>query len=134
MIEKIFFSRFESWHGRVIILYMENTLQLKLMIIIRLKYCTQNIQQSFMSPWEQSTADKNHSHSWRGLQSPNLGIPLLFLLKRGIKLTQTSKLIICLKRCKTVQRWAFHLPRWSTVPQLNKNTRMVQTSLSNILE
>ena len=87
---------------------MKNSSQLKLLSTIRMTECTQNIQQSLMSWWKQSAADKIRFHSWCGLQSPNIGRHLWFSWNRGLWSTQISTLIIfwfqLLKRWKNIQK------------------------------
>ena len=65
--------------------------------------------------------------------------PLVFV-EKGIKINIDLKInnILVLafeEMIKKIQKSPFHLPtRWSTVPQLNKNSRLVQTSFSKTLE
>ena len=74
------------------------------------------------------------------MESSNIGSQLWFLWNRGLRSTQMSTLIIfwfqLLKRWKkTFQRLAFYFQmKRSTIPHLNKNSRLVQTSFSKVLE
>ena len=102
---------------------MKNSLQLKLLLTIRITECTQNLQQSSKSHWERSTANKSCFYSWCEMQSPNLWeSPLIFVGANINTYIYNNNFSSNFWRdWKTFQRSATHLPTiWSTIPHLNR--------------
>jgi len=64
-------------------------------------------------------------------------LPLIFV-EQGVNINTDLCIILdpaFEEMKKTFQRSAFYLPtKWSTIPHLNKNSRQIQMSFSNIFE
>ena len=117
---------------------MKTSSQLKLLLTIRMTECTQKssavIDESVRTVYHRQ---KSFSLMVWATVSKYWKLPLIFV-KQKLKINTDlyiNNIVIPAFEVKSFQRSVFHLQtRWSTIPDLNKKSRLVKTSFSKILE